>query len=128
MSSESAIYDALVGDLTTMAYIAVPGASPAEARVYPDVIPLKATLPAVAYTRADTDYVQTIDAAPPKGETATFEVSCVASSRTTADLLADAAQDALGGAGFFLLGRGVQQQEDDKLWATTLILSKNSTL
>lgn len=128
MSSESAIYDALVGDATAMTYIAVSGASPAEARVYPDVVPLKAPLPAVAYARVDTEYVQTIDGAALKGETATFEVTCVASSRTTADLLADAAQDALGGAGFYLLGRGVQQQEDDKLWATTLIMSINSTL
>lgn len=128
MSGESAIYDALVADSGTMVYIAVSGASPAEARVYPDVIPLKATLPAMAYARVDTEFVQTIDASALKGETATFEVSCVARSRTTADLLADAAQDALGGAGFYLLGRSVQQQEDDKLWATTLIMSINSTL
>lgn len=128
MSGETKIYDALVADAATMVYIAVSGASPAEARVYPDVISLKTTLPAVAYARVDTEFVQTIDAAALKGETATFEVSCVASSRTTADLLADAAQDALGGAGFYLLGRGVQQQEEDKLWATTLIMSINSTL
>lgn len=49
MSAESSIYDALVADVATMVYIAVSDASPAEARVYPDVIPLKATLPAVAY-------------------------------------------------------------------------------
>ena len=128
MSAESSIYDALVADVATMVYIAVSGASPAEARVYPDVIPLKATLPAVAYARVDTEFVQTIDAAALKGETATFEVICVAGTRTTADLLADAAQNALGGAGFFLLGRGVQQQEEEKLWATTLIMSFNSTL
>jgi Protein of unknown function (DUF3168) len=127
VSSESAIYAALVGDAPTMAYISVSGASPDEAKVYPDVIPENVSVPAIAYQRTDTEFVQTVDGAAIKGETATFEISCVATTRTTADLLADAAQDALAGAGFYLLGRGVQQQDDQKLWATVLTVSINST-
>jgi len=127
VSAETSLYDALVADATTMTFIAVSGASPAEARVYPNVIPEKANLPAVAYQRNSTEYVQTVDGASPMGETATLEVTCVARTRTAADSLADAVQSAAGPAGFFLIERGSQQVEDQQLWATTLTMSINLT-
>ena len=125
MSAESTLYSTLNSDATVLSLIGVTGASPAEARAYPDVVPEGSDLPAIAYQRISTEYVQTVDGASPVGETATLEVTCVAKTRTSADNVADAVQNAAGPAGFYLVERGSQQVEDQQLWATTLTMSIN---
>lgn len=127
MSAESSLYATLNADATVLSLIGIAGASPAEARVYPDVIPEGKDLPAIAYQRISTEYIQTVDGASPIGETATLEVTCVARTRTAADSVADAVQNAAGSAGFYLVERGSQQVEDQQVWATTLTMSINLT-
>ena len=127
MSVETDLYDALTADSGVMAHVRIAGASPDEGRIYPDVIPDDASVPAIAFQRINTDYDQTIHAAGPLGRVATIEVACVANSRTTADALADAVESAAFNAGFHLDGRGAQEDLDAELWATTILVSKDST-
>jgi Protein of unknown function (DUF3168) len=75
-------------------------------RIFKDVIPHGQPLPAIAYFRTDTEYVQTIHAAAPAGSTPSLSVACVADTRDAADTLAEVVIAALGAGGFNVVGRG----------------------
>jgi hypothetical protein len=94
-------------------------------RIFPDVIPQGADLPAIAYYRTSTEYVQTIHGSAPVGATPGLSVACVAYTRPEADALADAALAALGAGGFSMLGRQAAVDLETDIWATVLDVTFN---
>lgn len=94
-------------------------------RIFPDIIPQDEDLPAIAYYRTDTEYVQTIHAAAPAGSTAGLSVACVADSRAAADALADVVTTALGNGGFSAIGRQGSFDLETDMWATVLNVAFN---
>lgn len=68
-------------------------------RIYPDGIPLTASLPAIAYQRTATEFATTIHGGV-IGETPTLEITCVAEARAAANAVANAVVAALAGTEF----------------------------
>lgn len=122
MSAESTLYDTLKADAGVLAIV---GPTADVARIYPDVIPQDADVPAIAFVRVDTEYVSTVHAAAPLGSSATLEVSCVELTREKADVLALAVIAAAGPVGFLVLGRSAVNDPDTGLWASVLNLLFN---
>lgn len=91
MSAEQTLYDTLK--------VAAPVAAVVGARIYLDVIPQSASLPAVAFVRSGTQYENTIHGAVARTR-ATVEVWAVAKTRTAAESLATLAMNALLPANF----------------------------
>lgn len=98
MSADSILYNYLVADSTVLSLIGVSGASPDEVRAYPHELFEKQSLPALLFRRVDTAFTQTIHDDAPSSEQVTYELTCLALTKTTADALANAVLAALGGA------------------------------
>ena len=105
------------------------GAAPVTAivgqRIYPDVIPQDAGIPAIAFLRTDTEFINTIHGAVPVGSSPLVEVSCVQTSRELAHVLANAVQAAIAPEGFTIEGRRSEQDPETGLWATVLNVTFN---
>ena len=112
MSVESTLYSTLSGAAGVTALVST--------RIYPDVVPQEATLPCVAFARLDTAYENTIHSAAPILETATMEISCMATTRVGADALCDAVLAAVGAAQFIPVGRRAEFDFDNQMYATVL--------
>lgn len=97
MSAESDAYSAVIGYPAAAALVGD--------RVYPDFVPLEKALPAVAITRVDTEYINTIHGDAPVGSAVTLEMWCMAESRLESITLADTVELAAAAAGFLVVGR-----------------------
>jgi hypothetical protein len=128
MSAETDLYAALAADATVAGLVAVPGVSPTELKIYPNVAPQDVDLPAIVFARPNTEHINTIHGGAPIGATVTQDLWCMSTTRAAADQLADAAESALGTAGFLLTGRRAEIDPDDPdriIWATVLTVDVN---
>jgi hypothetical protein len=89
------------------------------ARIYPDVVPLEEAVPSIAYSRVDTEFVNTIHGAS-VAQFANLEVVCMAVARDVADDLADKAAAALAVAGWLMQSRRQEFDDEAGLWGTVL--------
>lgn len=89
-------------------------------RIYPDVIPQGKPLPAVVYSRAETEYLTTIHSSIVIATTVNMEVYCMAQTKTGADLLADAVESALAAGQIRMTGRRPDFSEETETFATIL--------
>lgn len=115
MSAETTLYATLSGAAGVAAIVA--------ARIYPDVVPQDAALPCVGFARAETEYTATIHTAAPVAEDAFFDISCMATTRSGADALADAVVAACGAANHTVLARRADFDFDNQIYATALSVS-----
>jgi hypothetical protein len=97
MSAENKVYAALSGAPGVTALVG--------SRIKPNMLPQGEPLPAILYTRADTDYVTTIHSAIALGSLVQIDVWCIADSSTVAAALAEAVEAALGDASIPPVGR-----------------------
>lgn len=97
MSAEAVAYATLSGASTVIAIVST--------RIYPDVAPERGPLPAIAMTRMQTEYANTIHGGPPVASLVHLDVWCMADTRGHADALGDAVELALSQAGFFIEDR-----------------------
>lgn len=95
-------------------------------RIFPDIVPMGEEIPAMSYVRTDTEFVRTIHSAAPIGSTASFELTCVATTRADADALADAVELALSAGGFQVMNRSAAVDLETDLWAAILSASFNA--
>lgn len=112
MSAETTLYSTLSGAAGVSAIVA--------ARIYPDVVPQDAALPCIGFARGETDYTTTIHATGPVAEDAVFEVSCMATTRSGADALAEAVIAACNTARHDVLARRSDFDFDNQFYATVL--------
>lgn len=108
----------------TVAYSTLSAASAVTAiagtRIYPDFVPTEIAVPAVAISRASTEYTTTIHSGVPIGVDVMLEVWSMADTRKVAEQLADAVVTALGTAGFIMQDRSPEFDSDTKLFAAVL--------
>lgn len=112
MSAETSLYSALAGSTAVGAIC--------DDRIYPDVAPQDASLPAVAFERTETEYVNTIHSAAPVATRAVLDVFCMAETRAAAEGLGDVVQTAAAAAEFMPIGRRSEFNAEQMLWATVL--------
>lgn len=112
MSAETSLYSALAADSSVGAIC--------DDRIYPDVAPQDASLPAVAFERIETEYTHTIHSAAPVATKAVLDVFCMAETRASAEGLGDAVQAAAAAAEFLPVGRRSEFNAEQMLWATVL--------
>ena len=91
-------------DLYTMLSTGPALASLVGSRIYPDALPEKCAYPAVIFSRAGTEPVNTIHSTS-AGAFVSFSISGWARSRAEADAVADAIEEALNTAGEVITGR-----------------------
>lgn len=84
MSAEQTIYSTFYGESPPTAVEEI-----VSDRIYPIIVPENKTLPAIAYQRVNTEYVNTIHATALASK-GTFDIFCVAAEFDQADDLADA--------------------------------------
>lgn len=96
MSAESDLYASLSAHAPLVAIVSD--------RIWPDVIPEGATLPAVVYARVSTEPVVSVSGRY-FGDDASMLVQCWANDRDSADACADAVSAALRSAGHSYTGR-----------------------
>lgn len=118
MSAETTLVSALTGDAAVSARVGT--------RIYPDVIPQEQAVPAIAYSRAETEGFFTIHSATPIAERVVFEVFCLDDERAVAESLADEASAALAGARFIARNRRFEFDPDNGLYATVLTVEITS--
>lgn len=111
MSAETSLYAALAADTSVGAIC--------DDRIYPDVAPQDASLPAVAFERTGTEYVNTIHGTA-IATRSTLAVYCMAEARATAEGLCDAVAAASRSAGFISADRRAEFNAEQMLWATVL--------
>lgn len=97
MSAETELYSVLSGAAGVTALVGT--------RIYPDVVPVQKDLPAIAFMRSETEYVNTIHGTAPLAKVVTLEVGCMAAVRLDAEALADAVEAAVAVGGFIVVGR-----------------------
>jgi hypothetical protein len=119
MSAETELYDALTE--------AAPVAALVSTRVYPDLVPQDQALPAIGYARLTTEPIGTIHSSAPVVERVTLEVACMASTRTGADALADAAATAMGAAGFRAVDRRAEIDPEHSFSAAVITVVRLTT-
>lgn len=111
MSAETVLYATLSAAAGVTAIV--------NTRIYPDQVPQEAALPAIAFARAETEFVNTIH-----GDTvakrATLEVWCMAPGRAAAEALGDAVESAGRAAGFMPSGRRPEFDDEAETWAAVL--------
>lgn len=110
MSLESQVFAALnVSGVTSIV----------STRIYPDAVPLEKGLPCVQYARLATEFMHVLDGtlAASRG---TFEVFSMASTRTAAETLCDAAQTACIAARIPITGRRHEYDPERDLYASVL--------
>lgn len=110
MTAETSAYDALKNAPSVTALV--------DTRIYPDFVPEEKTLPAIAISRADTDYINTIHSNVPLGALVTLEVWCMAKTRAEAENLASVAAAAL--TIFSLRNRSPDFDAESAVFATVL--------
>lgn len=111
MSAEASLYSALTGDTSVMLLV--------DDRVYPDVLPQDKALPAVAYSRIGTEYVNTIHGTSLASK-ATLDVFCMAERREDAEDICNAVEEVSRVADFITTGRRAEFDADQLLWAAVL--------
>lgn len=111
MSAEADLYTTLSGDTSVMSLV--------DDRVYPDVVPQDRDLPAVAYSRVGTEYVNSIHGAA-LAQRATLEVFCMAARREDAEEICDAVSDAVRPSAFVTVGRRAEFDSEQLVWASVL--------
>lgn len=120
MSAETELYATLSAAAGVTALVAT--------RIYPDIVPQDADLPAIAYQRTATEFLNTLHGGAPLGHTATLEITCVAESRPGANAVANAVVTALAGTDFLAID---QQAAVDfgsgeaGLWGAIVIVTIN---
>ena len=120
MSAETDLNAALLAAAPVTALVGTGNA----ARIYPDVVPQDVKLPAIAFVRADTEYLHTIHSDVPVGEFAILEIACMGTSRAEADDLAGKAIAALGAARFGIAGRRAEIDVEQGIWATIVTVRR----
>lgn len=124
MSAESDLFSVLSNDAAVLAIV---GPTPASARIFPDVVPEGAALPAVSIERSDTEFHATVHGAAPMGETATIDVACIDTTRIGSMTLASAVLNAASTAGFVPEGQTPDTDYDVGLFASTITFSYNES-
>ena len=121
MSAESELNAALLAAGTVTSIVGAGNA----ARIFPELVPLDNTTPAIAYSRTGTEYTTTIHSTAPVCEDVTLDLWCMAATKAAADALADVVIPVIGAAGFRLVARasGMPDPERD-LIATALTVTK----
>jgi hypothetical protein len=111
MSAETVLYTALSTTTTVDSLV--------DGRVYPDIAPQDASLPAIAFERTGTEYINTIhgDAIATK---AMLAIYCMAETRADAEGLCDVVADAVRAADFTTIDRRAEFNAEQALWATVL--------
>jgi hypothetical protein len=112
MGAETTVYAALANDAAVDALI--------DGRISPNAIKEKTPLPAICYTRADTEFITTIHSSIPVGEFAVMEVWCMAKTEDVASSVADAAIVALGGAKIPPVGRRHEYDSETEVTAVVI--------
>jgi hypothetical protein len=113
MSAETTTYSTLSGAAGVTSLVST--------RIYPDFVPQEKTLPAVAITRINTEFINTIHNATPLGAFVELEVWCMASTRAGANALADAVTNAIAAAsGFMLKNRRPEVDMENSIYSTVL--------
>lgn len=116
MSAETVLYTTLTAAAGVTAIVG----SGSAARVYPDVVPQEIDLPAIAYARAETEYITTVHDGTPLKEKATLAVWCMARTRAAADSLADAVIAAAAVAQFTPISRRADFDDENEIWVAEL--------
>lgn len=116
MSASTALFALLSGNAGVTAIVGAGSAC----KIYPDVIPLNADLPAIAYTVGATA-IATIHGSV-LGEESSIAVACWAATRTDADALAVAVQLALISAGRVWSSRSNAFDDDVGCFSSTVSL------
>lgn len=111
MSAESALYAALSGASGLTALVGT--------RIYPDVIPEDADLPAVVYQRAGTAPVITISGSV-LADDVRFVIMAWGKTRTSADAVADQVGQALAASGNPVVDRSTGYDPDVGLHGVTI--------
>jgi hypothetical protein len=111
VSAETALYSALSGAAPVTAIVG--------SAIYPDIAPQEVSLPCIAFSRTDTQYINTIHGSA-AASIATLETWCMATGRADAEALADAALSAAQAAGFTAIGRRTELDVESEVWATVL--------
>lgn len=111
MSAESDVYDALSGAAAVTAIVST--------RIYPDVLPQETAYPAVVFTRIGTTEMTTIHGTSLR-EFAVFQVSCLQTTRSLAETLANACAAALRAAGMLQQDRSASFDADMDLHVVAL--------
>lgn len=111
-------------DAETIVYGALSGASPVTAivstRISPLVVGEKVQMPAICYSRGDTEYISTIHSGVPLGEFAVFEVWCMAKTEDAARTLANAATNALGAVFAMPTNKRHEYDSESEIYAVVL--------
>lgn len=114
MTAEERIYAALSGAAAVTAVVSD--------RIYPDSIPQDVTLPAIAYTRAGTEYATTIHRTV-EATRAIVEVWTHATKREAAESLASLVMTALIPEDFFPTDRRAEYDHEGKTYSSVLVYS-----
>lgn len=117
MSAEQDLYTVLSGNAGVMALVST--------RIYPDIVPEDAALPAIAYQRAQTEFVTTIHGGTSLGQTVVLEVSCVATTRAGALALANAVVAAMNGTDFYSIDQQSAVDYENGLWGSVVSVNFN---
>lgn len=112
MSAESKIYAALSGAPGVTALVG--------SRIKPALLPQGEQLPAIVFTRAETDYVMTIHSAAALGSTAGMDIWCIAETFTGAESTGDAVEVALAAAGITVTGRRPDVDPQTEAFSTVI--------
>lgn len=111
MSAEDHLYAALSAYAPLQALV--------DDRVYPDYVPQKIQLPAVAFARVETEFINTLSQLAVASK-ATIEVVSMAATRSAADAVALACQQGCIDAGFPPANRRTDFDADRDIWATVI--------
>jgi len=111
MSAETTLYATLSAASAVTALVST--------RIYPDVVPQEAAVPCIAFARIATEYVATIHGAV-VAQRVTLDISCMASTRASAETIANAVTNAATPAAFLLSGRRADFDPESGLWAAVL--------
>jgi hypothetical protein len=97
-------------------------------RIYPDFVPTEQALPAIAFQRAETEYLVTLHDLQPVFVDPVLEVWCMASTRKDAESLADVVLPVLWAGGFRVVGRRPEFEEGPpSLYAAVLSVEIQET-
>jgi hypothetical protein len=111
MTAETHLYATLTAASAVTALVST--------RIYPDVAPQEVAVPCIAFSRTATEYIQTIHG-PVVAQRVSLEISCMASTRSSAEQIADAVTVAATAARFIPVGRSADFDPDSGLWAAVL--------
>ncbi len=90
-------------------------------RSYPEAVPHEQGLPAVAYSRASTQYEHTFST-PGESSVATMEIWCMGDDRVLAEEVGDAVEAACCAAFFTPVDRRGEYDPDEGIFSSVLIV------